>query len=1176
MTDTTEKGGLQSPEDENTLRMACRMLLLASLLFAAVPVLAQDDLRSIPDADPGHQLEMLHAAEGFEVNLFASEPMLVKPIQMNWDAEGRLWVVGSATYPQLKPGEIPNDKIYVLEDTDGDGAADKSTVFADGLLMPTGILPGDGGAYVANSTELIHLSDTDGDGKADKRRVVLSGFGTADTHHLINTFKWGPEGKLYFNQAIYIFSHVETPWGMRRLEGGGTWQLRPETLDLEVFSRGLVNPWGLQFGRWGASFLTDGAGGEGLNYAFPGATFTASPGAERFMPGLNPGQPKHSGLEVVSGRHLPASWEGNFITNDYRANRINRFVVEEQGSGFVSTQAEDLLWTDHVAFRPVDVTVGPDGALYVADWYNPIIQHGEVDFRDPRRDQQHGRIWRITAKDQPLVTPPRLAGAGVMDLLEALKLPENWTRAQAKQELKELGTKAVVPALEAWTGELDASEADYEHHLLEALWVYQALDVVNESLLGKLLNAGEHNARAAAVRVLSSWQDRIGSAAGELLVKAASDEHPRVRLEAVVALRGQAHAEAAKTALSVLDQPMDSYLDFALWQTVRELEPYWMEKVQADPDYFAGADKAAFALKSAGHPDAVPYLMQLYSQGQVPAAYRDDVLEAVAERGGIGEINQLFNLAVGNATLHDEGRVAYFHALEEAMNRQTIKPDQDTDRLAPFISDEEEAVAVSAVRLAGNWQKTGFRDRLEALATGPNETLQQAALSALSAFDDEPARHFLAGLTGAEHPHRLRMQAAAQLVSFDVEQAARMAVAVLGDLPRGTDASELFSSFLSRANRTRALAGELSATPIPAWLANAGMQAIQQHIPSNRRDSDDTQALRKALEASGGKLPPERMPQELTDQQINILERDVRTTADPEKGELIYRRNALMCQNCHALGGAGGLAGPDLSSLGTSAPTDNIIRALLSPNANVKEGYTLTRVERTDGSQVMGTLIRETPSEIVLRNAADQPVSIPAGQVASRQIMQGSLMPPGLTASLEREEFIDLVGFLSSLGEPGDYRGAGTQMVRRWRTLADSPETRELIREHGPDYPARESGSLQWRPAYSLVSGDLPSGNVPVVEVEADRKFSYVWFEVEVLSAGNVELSFKMPGQYITGWSGSEQLSVQDHTAGVRLGEGIHRITLAVDRNMSGEQPLNIELIESGQDAARARPVTGK
>jgi glucose/arabinose dehydrogenase len=391
-----------------------RALTLSLLIGIAwtVPAFAQRDLKDIPDPDPEIERKSFQVAEGFEVNLYAADPRIAKPIQMNFDSRGRLWIASSSIYPHIEPGKEADDRILVVEDADGDGVAEKTSVFADGLLIPTGVEPGDGGAYVANSTELVHFQDTDQDGKADRKRVLLSGFGTEDTHHILHTFRWGMDGMLYFNQSIYIHSHIETPWGVRRLGGGGIWQFRPETLQLEVFCRGFVNPWGHHFDDWGQSFATDGAYGEGVNYVFPGSVWVTAPGATRIMKGLNPGSPKHCGLEVLSGSHLPEEWRGNIITNDFRGHRVCRFVLSEDGSGFASREHPELIKTEHVAFRPIDVKMGPDGAIYIADWYNPIIQHGEVDFRDPRRgDHTHGRIWRVTAKGRPLVKRPQLAGA---------------------------------------------------------------------------------------------------------------------------------------------------------------------------------------------------------------------------------------------------------------------------------------------------------------------------------------------------------------------------------------------------------------------------------------------------------------------------------------------------------------------------------------------------------------------------------------------------------------------------------------------------------------------------------------------------------------------------------------------------------------------------------------------
>ena len=287
--------------------MVRKVLILGGLIGGGFLIPPQkDDARKV-DAAADAERASFDVAEGYEVNLFAADPLLAKPTQINFDARGRLWVACSAAYPQVKPEEPANDKIVILEDTDGDGTADKAEVFADSLLIPTGVEPGDGGAYVAQGTELLHFKDTNGDGVADERRVVLSGFGTEDTHHIIHTLRWGPDGGLYFNQSIYIHSHIETPWGVQRLAGGGIWRLQPDSQWLSIFARGWINPWGHAFDRWGQSFVTDGAGGQGINHAIPGGAYATAVGVPRILPGLNPGSPKFCGAEILSGRHLPTT-----------------------------------------------------------------------------------------------------------------------------------------------------------------------------------------------------------------------------------------------------------------------------------------------------------------------------------------------------------------------------------------------------------------------------------------------------------------------------------------------------------------------------------------------------------------------------------------------------------------------------------------------------------------------------------------------------------------------------------------------------------------------------------------------------------------------------------------------------------------------------------------------------
>ena len=729
-----------------------RCVLFLAVLSCCATAFAQRDLKDIPPPDPELERKSFQIADGFEVNLFAADPLLAKPIQMNFDPAGRLWVASSEIYPQILPGQKANDRIVVLEDADGDGKADKTRVFAEGLLIPTAVEPGDGGAYVANSTELVHLADTDGDGKADRRRVMLSGFGTEDTHHILHTFRWGHDGMLYFNQSIYIHSHLETPWGVRRLGGGGIWQFRPETMQLEVFCRGFVNPWGHHVDRWGQSFATDGAYGEGINYVFPGATFVTAPGAKRILKGLNPGSPKHCGLELLSGRHLPDDWQGNALTNDFRAHRVCRFVLSEDGSGYASREQQELIKTTHVAFRPIDVKMGPDGAIYIADWYNPIIQHGEVDFRDPRRDHVHGRIWRVTAKGRPLVERPKLVGASTEALLESLKTPEEYTRRQAKRVLKERGDE-ILPQLADWVARLDASQPETEHHRLEALWTYQSIDVVEPRLLYSLLRSQDHRVRAAATRVVYHWHRRLPRPL-ELLAERIADDHPRVRLEAVRALSQLGSAAAMETALRALERPIDANLDFALWLTARELAPKWLPALQAG-EFNAGGNAAAleFALKAVDSPAVVPPLISLLQAGKVPPQREEGVLTLIASLGNPADLSLVFELAVRGETPAARQAVL-LSALAKAARQRKVRPQGDLERVGDLLSAPDKALRIAACEAVGAWRIEKLHPNLAslALADDASDAVRAAAAQALAQLGGEASRKTLDRLCDTARP----------------------------------------------------------------------------------------------------------------------------------------------------------------------------------------------------------------------------------------------------------------------------------------------------------------------------------------------------------------------------------------------------------------------------------------
>jgi mono/diheme cytochrome c family protein/glucose/arabinose dehydrogenase len=487
-------------------------------------------------------LSKLKTAPGYKIELFASEKEfsdLANPCQLSFDNKGRLWLATMPTYPHWKPGDKkPNDKIIILEDTNSDGKADKQTTFAEGLHLPVGFELASEGVYVSQGTNFILLKDTDGDDKADTKEILLSGFDDHDTHHAHHAYTVDPSGAIYMGEGVFLHTNVETPYGPVRATNGGFYRYSPQRHQLERTAQlAIPNPWGITFDDWGQSFFAE----------------TSSPDVRWMMPGtvksrygvsthksfdlIEPSQRVRptSGLEFVSSRHFPDEVQGDFlINNTIGFLGTKQHTLADSGTGYKSKFRQDLLVSEDKNFRPVDMEFAPDGSLYVVDWHNVLIGHMQHNARDPLRDHVHGRIYRITYPSRPLVTPAKVAGATIDELLDNLKLPEYRTRYRTRRELRGREASEVLTHLNSWVNKLDKNDPKYEHHLLEALWVSWGLNKVDQKLLRQLLQARDYRARAAAVQVLRYTGHQVADQE-ELLMQAARDEHGRVRLEAIVA-----------------------------------------------------------------------------------------------------------------------------------------------------------------------------------------------------------------------------------------------------------------------------------------------------------------------------------------------------------------------------------------------------------------------------------------------------------------------------------------------------------------------------------------------------------------------------------------------------------------------------------------------------------------
>jgi len=521
------------------------------------------------------ELKAFNIDPRFEVSLFAGEeefPDIACPIQMRWDSQGRMWVSCSTTYPHVYPGSEPNDKLVILEDTDGDGKADKSSVWADDLNIPLSFEFGDGGVYVSEEPHLTFLKDTDGDGKADHRQIVMTGFGCEDSHHALHDFAWTPDGDLIFRESIFHHSQVETPRGPVRQLNSGWFRFEPDKAKLTSFGTyHSTNPWGVTFDKWGrhvASHPVFAAAFHALDPQYPEqhprpAGLTAYSGT--------------CGQEFVDFPFWPEEMQGGYVKVRYKpTNRVEFLDWKKYDYGYDEEYKGDLIFSTNLSFIPVDLRFGPRGAMYVCDWYNPVKGHAQYSLRDPRRDRESGRIWRIVPKGAELADPPKIAGASIPQLLENLKAqPYRW-RYWSKRELRERNEDEVKGALDMWVTTLDPQDPEYRHQQVEALWTYRGINRTNIPLLEELLSCDNADARAAATQMLRYWHEDMKDPLSHLRAST-NDQDGLVRLEGAIAASYIGNEGALEALLDTLKHPHGGHLTYAIRTSLgsRTLKPYW-------------------------------------------------------------------------------------------------------------------------------------------------------------------------------------------------------------------------------------------------------------------------------------------------------------------------------------------------------------------------------------------------------------------------------------------------------------------------------------------------------------------------------------------------------------------------------------------------------------------------
>ncbi|MEM9410201.1 MAG: PVC-type heme-binding CxxCH protein, partial [Planctomycetota bacterium] len=515
--------------------------------------------RTLVYPTPEESIEQMTMPDGMEVQLFASErefPELANPTQMTFDSKGRLWVSCMINYPQWLPGSAkPGDKLLIFEDTDNDGKADVCKTFWDKLICPTGFEFYKDGVLVIDEPRILYITDTDGDDRGDSSVQLIDGIATDDTHHAMGAWEWSHGGLLYMLEGIQMSTTMETPWGPFRMKGpSGGYVLDPLSMKFRHFKTpGYGNPWCMVFDRWGMGIVGDGTNAQ-QHWTSPLSGYPVGP-RKTLRPNFNnEGMRPAVGNEFLFSRHLPKEMQGQFTyACVINMHGLPRFEVddEEGAAGFKGQRIDDLLASTDNFFRPVDPQIGPDGALWFGDWCNALIGHMQYSQRDPNRDHQHGRIYRLVNKNKPLLEPELQFDKSIPDLLEQLKSYELRTRYRARRELRRREKSRVLQAVSKWIESTDDPEV-----LCEAMWLQESFRSVESSLIDRILQSDDFHARSAAVHTVTNEIERYSNSMA-VFEQAIKDSHPRVRLEAVRGLSFVQSKDALEVALRVLDMPMD-------------------------------------------------------------------------------------------------------------------------------------------------------------------------------------------------------------------------------------------------------------------------------------------------------------------------------------------------------------------------------------------------------------------------------------------------------------------------------------------------------------------------------------------------------------------------------------------------------------------------------------------
>lgn len=959
----------------------------------------------------------------FNINLVASEPLIEKPISMDWDPKGRLWVAETPEYPFRKDrSRPPQDRISILEDTHGNGRMDKKTVFYEGLDLVTSMVLYRDGVIVSQAPYIIRLRDTKGTGKADKKEILYSGFGTNDTHAVISNLRWGMDGWIY---ATVGYSKGDIYSGDGKTHFGriseGVLRFKPDGSAMEQVSSKGGNTWGVDFAPDGEIFFSQ-ANGNHIDHVVMTEPVLARGRVGHTTSYLNIEDHNRSyplmawkqqayvqidwvgnftasaGCCIYDGGAWPEKYNFNYYVSEPTINIVHQDILKPNGVSYVASKDPERLEKEFMAstdmwFRPIHQRVGPDGALYILDFYNQAVVHN--DTRGPKHDSQgnaairpdrdhhFGRIWRVQHKKAKKLDLPRLDSGKPAVLVKALEHPNEWVRMTALRLLLERNKTDVVPQLEKLARPEPASAVARIH----ALWLlndlHQLSRKADQPVLVAAINSPDSAVAKNALEIVglpSDSQPETDSQIRTAITKRISDSNPRVRLEAIIAL-GRVRSDGPTT--------------HALIDAYPRLKDPWLESAFVGVAAKSPQEFITAALDSSNADGFTNLVAQLAGQ--------------IGDKQDANGAAQLISLMAAKPASADRLKEVVLEALTHNLKPETVptwSPELQ-QALRSLLGSSNAILANNSLPLAARWDKTG------ALANEVKSLIQQleAKLNDANQSDDQRAQ-LAASLLAVSSLNADILPSVAQILgSSSSPSLQRRIIAGLGNVPEpkvGKLLEEVYpklppelqdtalNELYKRADWSLSLLDGIEARKINlGTLSPVAINRLRTH-------SDKSVAARanKIIDEIRGPEMKEK------DELIAKFTTLVVQPGDPVRGHQLFIKN---CEVCHRFSGEGKDVAPDLTGMGAHGPAELIIH-VLDPNRQVEPNYYAYSIETKDGEIYDGVVARENSSSVTLRNAAGD-TDIKTSNIKSRRNTGLSLMPNGFEA-LGGEALRDILAFL--------------------------------------------------------------------------------------------------------------------------------------------------------------------